>query len=190
MNTDFPQSPILFSALRGIWILVIWLASATVLGCTSTPSVTEKGDSIAVLDFQRVIEETRLGEQLKESFESFKKDREVLMELEKQEVQNMYNDLVNQRSVLSESARQQREGEFEQRRQDLMRKGAELDLEIQGKQRELMEEFRSDVERIVSEIAQDRNLGLVIQHGKGTSTLYHRDQFDITDEVIQKINQE
>ena len=172
------------------WMFTLGIAFLGVLGCTSTPPVMEKGDLIAVVDFQRVLEETIAGEQLKETFDSFMKDRQVLLELEQKEIQKIRNDLVNQGSVLSDSARQQREEQFQRRVRDYQVKEAALSRELQEKQQELMEDFRSDVKQVVSRIAQDRNLGLVVQHGKGTSTLYHREQFDISDEVIQEMNKE
>lgn len=172
------------------WILTFCMVFLGVLGCTSTPPLMEKGKLIAVVDFQRVLEETVAGEQLKETFDSFMKDRQVLLELEQKEIQKIRNDLVNQGSVLSDSARQQREEQFQRRVRDYQVKEAALSRELQEKQQELMEDFRSDVKQVVSQIAQDRNLGLVIQRGKGTSTLYHREQFDISDDVIQEMNKE
>ena len=143
---------------------------------------------IAVVDFQRVLEETRAGKDLKGTFDSFMKDRQVLLELEQQEIQGIRNDLVNQGSVLSDAARQQREEMFQRRVRDYQSKEAALSRELQEKQNDLMSGFRADVERVVSSIAEERNFSIVIQRGDNTSTLYHRSQLDISDDIIQKMD--
>ncbi len=160
----------------------------SLVSCASSPSVEQQDLLIAVVDFQRVLEETRVGKDLKDSFDSFMKDRQVLLELEQKEIQNIQSNLVNQGSVLSATARKQREEEFQQRVRDYQLKEAALSRELQEKQKDLMDGFRTDVESAVSEIAEERNLSIVIQRGTGTSTLYHRSQLDISDEIIKKMD--
>ncbi|GJL53143.1 MAG: hypothetical protein NPIRA02_02750 [Nitrospirales bacterium] len=145
---------------------------------------------IAVVDFQRVLEETQAGKDLKESFDSFMKDRQVLLELEQQEIQQMRNDLVNQGSVLSESARREREEKFQRRVRDYQVKEAALSRELQGKQQDLMADFRSHVTEVVTQLAEDREFVIVLERGQGSSTLYHQPHLDISDDIIKKIDQD
>ncbi len=164
------------------------LAIVSFAGCTAGPSTVERNILIAVVDFQRVLEETRAGKDLKGTFDSFMKDRQVLLELEQQEIQEIRNNLVNQGSVLSDSARKQREEMFQRRVRDYQLKEAALSRELQEKQNDLMSGFRADVEEVVTRVAEERNFSIVIQRGDNTSTLYHRSQLDISDDIIQKMD--
>ena len=180
----------LFSRGSVILFLGLCLAFGSLTSCTSTPSVVQSDLLIAVVDFQRVLEETRAGKEVKEVFDSFMNDRQVLLELEQKEIQRIRNNLVNQGSVLSDVARQQREEQFQRRVRDYQLKEAALSRELQEKQKDLMDGFRANVEQIVSQVAEERNLGLVIERGDGTSTLYHRSQLDISDDIIKLMDRD
>ncbi len=190
MNFQLFKPHASFSGLTPCLFLGFCLILGCLAGCTSTSSVAKEDLLIAVVDFQRVLEETRDGKELKDVFDSFMKDRQVLLELEQQEIQRIRNNLVNQGSVLSDSARQEREAQFQLRVRDYQQKEAALSRELQEKQKDLMDGFRSDVEQIVSRIAEDRNFAIVIQRGNGTSTLYHRSQLDISDDIIQEMDRD
>ena len=163
---------------------------SNVAGCAPTSQTIENRSNVAVVDFQRVIEETSAGKTLKESFDTFMKDRQVLLELEQQEIQKLRNDLVNQGSVLSETARRQREEKFQRRVRDYQVKEAELSRELQQKQQELMLEFRTTVKQVISSIAEERGYDMVVEYGERSQTLFHRSQLDITDEIIKAIDQD
>ncbi|WP_447968251.1 OmpH family outer membrane protein [Nitrospira sp. M1] len=190
MHTTMFHIRPLFSGKSTLWFLTICIGFGSLTGCLSTAPAVERPGMIAVVDFQRVLEETRAGKDLKESFDRFVKDRQVLLELEQQEIQQMRNDLVNQGSVLSESARRQREEKFQRRVRDYQVKEAALSRELQGKQQDLMAEFRSNVTDIVSQLAQDREFVIVLEHGQGSSTLYHQPHLDISDDIIKKMDQD
>ena len=111
------------------------------------------------------------------------------MELEQKELRELEESLRAQRSVLSPSARQVKEEQFRQKMGAYQQKVAELNREVQEKQRELQDEFRRKVETVVSEIAENHNLGLVLEHGSQSGTLYYQQSWDISSEVIQALNQ-
>jgi Skp family chaperone for outer membrane proteins len=64
-----------------------------------------------------------------------------------------------------------------------------LNREVQEKQLELQSKFRREVGEVVAQIANDRNLGLVLEHGPSSGTLYYQESWDISTEVIQALNQ-
>ena len=67
-------------------------------------------------------------------------------------------------------------------------KVADLNQEVQERQKELLDAFRLSVEEVVAEIAGTQNLMLVVEYGKGTSTLYYQPKLDITDDVILELD--
>ncbi|MEJ2231140.1 MAG: OmpH family outer membrane protein [Nitrospirales bacterium] len=68
-------------------------------------------------------------------------------------------------------------------------KVADLNREVQEKQLELQNEFRRQVQKVVSEIAAQRGLGLVLEQGTNSGTLFYRSGLDISTDVIQVMNQ-
>jgi len=157
-------------------------------GCSSTSAPIEEGGLIGVLDFQRVLDQTNAGKTVTQSMNSFMKERQALVELEQRELRRLENEILAQGSVLSETARKQREETFRRRMMKYQQKVADLNKEVQEKQKDLLATFRKNVEEVVTEIAGTGNLLIVVEYGKGTSTLYHQPKLDITDEVILELD--
>ena len=184
-------SPLHQSWKRGGWIhLILVCLSFLCWGCASVNDGVSPDLVVGVVDPQRILEETRKGQELSDSLKAFMKDRQTLVELEQKELRDLEEALRAQQSVLSPSARGQKEEQFRQKMASYQQKVGELNREVQEKQRELQEAFRRDVGEIVAEVASDRNLGLVLEHGPNSGTLFYRKSWDISDEVIETLNQE
>ena len=174
--------------LLGLVSLVMFLIVES--GCSSTSPTMEDGSLIGVVDFQRVLDQTNAGKTVTESLESFMKERQALVELEQRELRRLENEILAQGSILSEQARKQREETFRRRMLEYQKKVADLNQEVQEKQKTLLADFRQNVEGIVAEIAGASNLLIVVEYGKGTPTLYHQPKLDITDQVILELDQQ
>ncbi|RMH31831.1 MAG: OmpH family outer membrane protein [Nitrospirae bacterium] len=160
-------------------------------GCATTaPSgASNAPTSIGVVNPQRILSETTVGQHVTEQLNSFMKDRQMLLELEQRELRKLEDELVSQGTVLSPEARKRREDKFRRRMIAYQQKVADLNREVQEKQKELLDEFRAHVKRVVASLAQTRGLLVVLEYGPGTSTLYHQPQLDLTEQVIQAMNQ-
>jgi len=172
---------------------LVWILSLSVLvtwgsGCSSTSAPIEEGGPIGVLDFQRILDQTNAGKKVTETLNNFMKDRQALVELDQRELRRLENEILAQGSILSESARKQREETFRRRMIQYQQKVADLNQEVQERQKELLDAFRLSVEEVVAEIAGTQNLMLVVEYGKGTSTLYYQPKLDITDDVILELD--
>ncbi len=183
--------------------IVLW-AGLTILlpvvtGCTTPASelagisVTERpagsGVAIGVVDTQWLLKESKLGRQVNETLNRFMKDRQALLELEQQELRNLENELLRQGSVLSPSAKQQKEEQLRQRMLDYQQKAGNMSREFQSKQADLLDEFREQVDLVVKQIARQRGLGLVVEKGKNTSTRYFDESMDFSSTVLEMLDQ-
>ncbi len=176
---------------RGGWAsIIVTCISLLGLGCASVNDGVSKALVVGVVDPQRILQETVKGQQLSDALNAFMKDRQALVELEQKELRDLEDALRAQRTVLSSSARGQKEEQFRQKMAGYQQKVAELNREVQEKQRELQDTFRREVSEIVSQIASDRNLGLVLEHGPNSGTLFYQDSWDISNAVIEALNQE
>lgn len=172
---------------------------SVVTGCATPASepagifVTERsagsGVAIGVVDTQWLLKESKLGRQVNETLNQFMKDRQALLELEQQELRNLENELLRQGSVLSPSAKQQKEEQLRQRMLDYQQKAGNMSREFQAKQGDLLDEFREQVDMVVKQIAQERGLRLVVEKGKNTSTRYYDKSMDFSSIVLEILDQ-
>jgi outer membrane protein len=144
---------------------------------------------VGVVDPQRVLKETQKGQQLAETLNAFMKDRQVLVELEQKELRTLENELMAQSTVLRPVAKKRKEEQFRQKMMAYQEKVAELNREVQEKQQALQDEFRQQVQEVVSQIASQKNLGLVLEYGANSGTLFYESSWDISTDVIQALNQ-
>ena len=162
-------------------------------GCASSPPFrpVEKDidSSVGVIDIQRLLAETALGKQVNETLKSFMNDRQALIELEQQDLRKREEELLRQGSVLSASAKKQKEEQFRRRMLEYQKKVTEMNQEVQTKQDALFNEFRIKVESVVAQLAKERHLVLILEKGQNTPTRYHHPGLDLTNDVIQKLDQ-
>lgn len=162
-------------------------------GCASTsssPSLdnsAELSTNIGVVDIQRLLAETSLGKQVNESLKAFMTDRQALIDLEQKELRAKESELLRQGSVLSASAKKQKEEEFRRRMMAYQQKVAELNREVQAKQEALFSEFRTNIESVVARLAKQRGLVIVLEKGPNTPTRYFHPGLDLTDRIIQEL---
>ncbi len=172
-------------------ILCVGLIGAllTIMGCASNHATGSEGLVIGVVDPQRILEETQKGQALTDQLNAFMKNRKTLIDLEQQELRELESELMAQRSVLSTEGRGRKEEKFRQKMAAFQNKVADLNREVQEKQQELHENFRQVVQKVVEDIANQKNIGMVIEHGAKTGTLFFRPNWDISSEVIQALNE-
>lgn len=166
--------------------LVMGLAAVT--GCAGSGTKVE--GKVGVVDPARVLSETNAGKKAKESLSAFSKNRQALMEMEEKELRRMEEDFARQASVLSPTAKREREEQFRRRMAEYQQKAGELNREVQEKQKDVLEGFREKVELIVGKVSKRLGLQVVIDKGKGGPTLYSEEGLDITGQVIDEFNRE
>ena len=176
--------------LAGIACIAVW----SLTGCAgfsgiSGPAAKIEG-RLGVIDAQRIFEQTIAGKKVKEHLIGFSKNRQALMELEEKELRRMEEDLVKQASILSPTARREREEQFRRRVQEYQQKAGDLNREVQEKQKDVLEGFREKVELVSAKVAKRLGLQIVVDRSKGGSTIYHDKSLDISDQIIEEFNRD
>jgi len=170
------------------WTIVGSMCLILVWGCTSVDLQSPSKLPIGVVDPQRILQETVKGQRLSDTLNAFMKDRQALVELEQKELRKLEDELMAQSTVLSQEARDRKEEQFRQKMAGYQQKVADLNREVQDKQLELQNEFRRQVQKVVSEIAGRRGLDLVLEQGANSGTLYFQPTLDISTDIIQALN--
>lgn len=168
----------------------LWAVGAFLLlaGCATAPAQPDL--RIGVVDAQRVLNESNPGKKAKDTMATFTKNRQALIELEERELRRMEADFVNQGSVLSANAKREREEQFRRRMAEYQQKAAELNREVQEKQKEVLDGFHQKMERVVTTLAKQSNLLLVLERGRGGGTVYSDTALDLSNRVIDELNKE
>lgn len=164
--------------------LVVWLGVAG--GCAGH----QIEGKIGLVDPARVLNDSNAGKKAKDTLAAFAKNRQALIEMEEKELRRMEEDFVKQASVLSAAAKSEREQIFRRRMAEYQQKAAELNREVQEKQKDVLDNFRDKIEMVVSKVAKRHGLQVVIDKGKGGPTIYGDEGLDITGDVIEEFNRE
>ncbi len=175
---------------RAGWMMVLG-ATLLVGGCASSAESQPAGRSglpIGVMEPQRVLSETDAGKKAMESLASFAKSRQALVESEEKELRRMEEDFMKQASVLSATAKKEREEQFRRRMAEYQQRANQMNREVQEKQKEILEGFRVKIEKVVARLAQQMGLAMVVEKGRGSPTVYHEASLDITSKVIEEFN--
>lgn len=174
---------------KAIRLEVLLLVILAVYGCAAGGEVKVDG-KIGVVDAARVLNETNMGKKAKDSLSTFSKNRQALIEIDEKELRRMEEDFGRQASVLSPTAKREREEQFRRRVTEYQQKAGEMNREVQEKQKDVLEGFREKVGLIVGKVSKRLGLLVVIDKGKGGPTLYNDEGLDITGQIIDEFNRE
>jgi len=183
MVTMKDQRRSLYAALLTVVFLVIG-------GCAATGAGAKVEGKIGVVDPARILSDTSAGKKAKDNLAAFSKNRQTLIELDEKELRRMEEDFVKQASVLSPTAKREREESFRRRMQEYQQKVTELNREVQEKQKDVMDGFREKIETVIGKVAKRLGLQIVVDSSKGGVTLYREDTLDISNQVIEEFNRD
>ncbi len=176
------------SKVRGLLVAgLVLLLCLQGMGCAGQTASQASG-KIGVVDAQRVLDETEAGQRVKDRLSDFIKNRQTLIELEEKDLKRMEESIIKQASVLSANARKEREEKFRRRMIQYQQKAQQINREVQEEQREAFQGFRSEIEKVVSRVALELGLAVVIESGEGGPTLYSDASVDISGRVIEEFN--
>ena len=164
------------------------MAVLVVSGCVAGGAKVE--GKVGVVDTARVLNETNTGKKAKDSLSAFSKNRQTVIEMDEKELRRMEEDFGRQASVLSATAKREREEQFRRRVAEYQQKAGEMNREVQEKQKDVLEGFREKVELIVGKVSKRLGLQVVMEKGKGGPTLYSEAGIDITAQVIEEFNRD
>lgn len=164
------------------------IALLAVSGCAAGGAKVE--GKVGVVDSARVLNETNSGKKAKDSLSAFAKSRQAVIEIDEKELRRMEEDFGRQASVLSPTAKQEREGQFRRRVAEYQQKAGDMNREVQEKQKDVLEGFREKVELIVGKVSKRLGLQVVMEKGKGGPTLYSEAGLDITGQIIDEFNRD
>ena len=141
---------------------------------------------IGMIDFQAAVEKSQPGQKIEAELKKEGERMEAELTKDKDELTALKEKLEREAMVMSREAREEKEIEFRVKARNLQEKEKRYRAEFVGKQRQEIDKLRTVVLEIAQELGKKEGFTLVLSK---VGVLYHDASVDLTDNVVQLLNQ-
>lgn len=138
---------------------------------------------VGYIDIKVVIRDSKAGKDANSSFQKEVETKRAVIEQKRKALEDMRQDFVKNRSVMSESKIKTMAESIERKQKDLERTTEDVRVELQRKDLELTQNVLKDIEAIVNEIGKKENFDLIVERSEA-GILFGSDASDITQKVV------
>lgn len=161
--------------------------------CTCTLSTAWAADAmrVGVMDQQLVIEKSKAGKRALEELKAYSSSRQKIITSDDQELKELEQTI--QEGKLSETAKQEKQNQFQAKLEAYQRRLADFNREIQQKQREMVAEYSKKVQDAAQVVAQRDGYTAVIDKGNDSVVkivIYYQSALDVTEQVIKEFDRQ
>lgn len=149
-------------------------------------SAFAQSSKVAVIDIQKVIASSDQGKNAKSDFEGSLKKAQTEIDSKKLEYQELRKKYEIQKDTLTGKAKQEKEDTLIAKEKELKKLFKESEDSLRARESEVINSLIEKVKKIVAQLAKDKGYDIVIEQSQGV--LYSTDSINITDKVIEKIN--
>ena len=146
---------------------------------------------VAVINQQMVVEQSKAGKRALEELKAYSMTRQKIINADDQELKELQQAM--QDGKLSDSAKQEKQGQFQVKLEAYQRRLADFNREIQQKQRELVAEFTKKVQAAAQAVGEKTGYTAIIDKGNETAmkiVLFHQPGLDLTDQVVKEFDRQ
>ena len=171
--------------------IFVCLALVSALGLM--PAAGRGADSVkvGVMDQQLVIERSKAGKRALEDLKAYSATRQKIINSDDQELKELEQTI--QDAKLSESAKQEKQNQFQSKLEAYQRRLADFNREIQQKQRETVAEYIKKVQDAAQVVAQRDGYTAILDRGNEQMVrivIYHQPALDVTDQVVKEFDKQ
>jgi len=163
--------------LRVFFVLVVSLLSLPALA-----------GGIAVVDFQRALNEIDEGTTARQQIDTLFQEKQAAITNLEQQLQTKMNEYEQQQAILSDAARVQKEQEIMQLQQLYQQAYMQGEEEMQALYTSKMEALIEKMRVISEQIGGERQYDLILEVTEGGVVYMGSGAVDITDELIRRYN--
>ncbi len=164
--------------------VALWLAMLS-------PALSDEAFKVAVMNQQLVIEQSKAGKRALEELRAYSMTRQKIINADDQELKELQQAI--QDGKLSDSAKQEKQGQFQAKLDAYQRRLADFNREIQQKQREMVAEYSKKVQAAAQAVGEKNGFIAVIDKGSEAAikiVLYHQPALDVTDQVVKEFDRQ
>ena len=140
-----------------------------------------------VVDMQRALQNVEEGKKAKVTLEKEFNEKKKQIQAEEEALKKITEDFKKQSMVLSEDARNRKQGEIQERIMKYREMFGKAQADIQGRERELTEPIINKLRGVVADIGEKDSYAMIFEKNEN-SVLYHMKKDDLTDRVISAYN--
>jgi outer membrane protein len=167
-----------------IGVVAVWLAMVS-------PVLSDDTFKVAVMDQQLVIGQSKAGKRALEELKAYSATRQKIINADDQELKDLQQAMQDEK--LTDSARQEKQGQFQAKMEAYQRRLADFNREIQQKQREMVAEYMKKVQAAAQAVGEKNGYTAVIDKGSEAMmkiVLYHQPALDVTDQVVKEFDRQ
>lgn len=142
---------------------------------------------IGYIDIWKVIEKSEAGKEAKRMLEEETKKKRMQIEALRNEIQKMENELAKKGPLLTMEQKLKKQGEIQQKKENLMQFLNEAQTELQKKDYQLTQKILSEIKDIIKKIAQKEGFKLIYEASQG-GILYAEGAVDLTKKILNEYN--
>jgi Skp family chaperone for outer membrane proteins len=141
----------------------------------------------AVLDVQVILRDAVAVKDIREQITKYGNKFEEEIEKERNAIRDANQELARQRTILSPEAFAEKRQQFEQRVVDVQKLVQQRQQELDRSRNDAMNKVNDVYMKIVSEIAAERNLALIVRKDQ---TVFSTPALDVTKELLARIDKQ
>jgi len=162
----------------------LWLAMVL-------PVLSDETLKVAVINQQAVVEQSKAGKRALEELKAYSMTRQKIINTDDQELKELQQAIQDEKST--DSAKQEKQGQFQAKLEAYQRRLADFNREIQQKQREMVAEYMKKVQAAAQVVGEKNGYVAIIDKGNDTTmkiVLYHQPALDLTDQVVKEFDRQ
>lgn len=161
----------------GLWMVLV------------VPAGSAESFKVGVINQQIVIEQSKAGKRAIEELKAYSAARQKIINSDDQELKELEQTI--QDPKLGETAKQEKQGQFQAKLEAYQRRLADFNREIQGKQREMVAEYTKKVQEAAQAVAVKEGYTAIVDKGNDAVirvVIYHQLGLDVTEQVLKEFD--
>ncbi|MBL6664850.1 MAG: OmpH family outer membrane protein [Rickettsiales bacterium] len=150
----------------------------------STTNFANAGE-IAILDIEKIVKESKAMKYIQNKVSKQQDKYQKLVTSKQSQLEKDQKKVEGKKSVLSEEAFAKELAEFEQKVDELKEYVDRKQNSLKKASLDAMSKVNDVIKNIISDIAKEKNIDIIIP---ANQALYFKDSMDISEEVLEKLN--
>ena len=171
---------------------IVGLIGATALWLAMvSPGLSADNFKVAVMDQQKVMEQSKAGKRAVEEMKAFSTARQKIIEVDEQDLRELQQALQDEK--LTDTVKAEKQGQLQTKAEAYQRRLADFNREIQQKQREMVVEYSKKVQAAAQVVGEANGYVAIIDKGLESSmriVLYHQPLLDLTNQVVTEFDRQ
>jgi outer membrane protein len=168
-------------------LVTVVVAVLVLAGAAMSAARAESGVTFGYVDTRKLMTESKPGKNARADLEKVMKAKQAEIEKSEKTLKDMQAAFEKDKLILTADQKQARQKEFQEKLAAYQKMKGEAQRELQQKDQEYTRTALAEIQKIVAEIAKEKNIVLVFDV-RERAVLYSAPGPDLTDDVMKKYN--